>query len=211
MQDRQSIVTMYSEALKKHGPESPEAVLWGTRRTQYFRFKILCDIADLFGPQDYVVLDYGCGLGDLLDYMRFQGFRGRYTGIDITKEAITEAKKKFKGEKKGSFAVLKSDRDVEKYTFDFCLMSGVFNAPNPTAEEHLRSVLKTVFRRTRVGVAVNVLSAFASHKSKELQYFDPFALGAWCMKELTPFVTVRHDYRGGNATLYLYKKKDIDF
>lgn len=205
------MIDLFSGALKQYGPESSQSVLWGTRRTQYFRFKILCDIAELFGTQTYTILDYGCGLGDLLEYLRFQGFRGMYVGIDITENLIQEAKKKFRGESKSKFATISSESDIEKYRFDFCMMSGVYNMKDPIAEQNLRNALRSAFKKARLGVAVNILSIFAKHKSKDMQYIDPLVLAKWCMQELTPYVTVRHDYRGGNATLYLFKEKGVDF
>ena len=211
MKKNQNITYLFASALEQHGPQSPQAVLWGTRKTQYFRFKILCDIADLFGSQVYTILDYGCGLGDLLEYLRFQGFRGDYIGVDITKELIHEAKKKFRSDHQSTFIHIHSERDVKKYRPDFFLLSGVFNIQDSGVEQKMRDALRAAFKQSRLGGAMNVLSTFAAHRSKGMHYVNPFTLATWCMKELTPFVTVRHDYRGGNATLYLYKEKGVDF
>lgn len=202
------IVQEYSGLLKKHGPRSPQTLKWGDRRTQYFRFKILTDIADLFGGQTYTVLDYGCGTGDLFEYLEFQGFKGTYRGIDINPALIAAAKKKYPG---AAFTVAKAPAG----RCDFCLISGVFNdkfyRDHETQMEQIKTTLRQAYKAARVGVALNGMSDTARTKNPNFFYIDAFALARWCAEHVSPYVLLRHDYRGGNFTLYLYRDKGVNF
>ena len=200
----------YVSSLKEYDPSDPRSVHWGTRQTQYFRFKVLVDIAPFLNDKDCVVFDYGCGVGDLYEYLRFQGFRGRYVGVDINKAAIDAAKEQF-ADKTVEFDSVRSPRDLNRWTYDYCLMSGVFNFDIEGTEAEMKKTLRDVFKQARKGVAYNGLSTFAKAKDKALFYVDPFKLSAWCMQNITPYVALRHEYRGGNFTLYLYRDSGVDF
>lgn len=184
----------YSELLKKHGPNDPRSVKWGDKRTQYFRFKILCEIADLTNE---AVLDYGCGLGDLYDYLQTQGFKGTYAGQDINSDLIRAAREKYPlnfwvggGEIPGC---------------DYALLSGVFNESFEGREQMIKDTLTKVYEAARKGVAYNGIYGGA-----EMATSDPAELFRFCTT-LTPYVTLRQDYRGGNFTLYLYRDKGINW
>lgn len=210
MKDRGKLIQTFNESSQKHGLAGPEAVQWGTRKTQYFRFKILCDM-DTIGESDATILDWGCGTGDLYDYLCFQGFRGKYIGVDINPAFIDEAKKKYGRDTRTVFEVVTRAEDAARFKYDYCVSSGVFNINLPSTEEELKLNLRETFAQASRGVAFNGISIFAKQRQDDLLHLDPFELGAWCMKEVTPFVTVRHDYRGGNFTLYLYKGAGVDF
>lgn len=197
-------IQSYNDTFAKYGPNSSQSLKWATKQTQYFRFKILSEIADLTGA---VVLDYGCGLGDLLDYLSSQGFVEEYIGVDINEKLITAAKEKYP---KGRFI-----QGTKFPKNDYCLISGIFNDRLHDDEEYqlrfLQDTLNKAFQSSRKGVAFNIISTFVERDSDDMWHFNPFELAKWCMEHITPFVNVRHDYRIGNATLYLYKKKGVDF
>lgn len=201
----------FAQNLALYGADDTRAVEWGTRETQYFRFKILCDIAPLFEKDSSTVLDYGCGVGDLREYLRFQGFLGTYHGVDISPDLIRAAKKKYGSYPRTSFAAIDAARDVKRGRHDWIFLSGVFNPKYPGVEEECKKTLRELFARAGKGLAYNGISNMAQTKSPSLWHADPFALTAWCAQNLTPSVTLRHDYRGGNFTIYLYKNQGVDF
>ena len=49
------------------------------------------------------ILDFGCGTGYLYKYLQKSGFKVRYTGIDISPEAIKVAKKLYNKETNWNF------------------------------------------------------------------------------------------------------------
>jgi 2-polyprenyl-3-methyl-5-hydroxy-6-metoxy-1,4-benzoquinol methylase len=108
----------YSDALAQYGANDPRSVKMGTKQTQYFRFKILSEIADV---SEKKILDLGCGVGDLYDYLRTQGFTGKYIGIDHNEDLIAAAKLKYPD---CEFSV---SSDPAQFSFDYCFISGTFN------------------------------------------------------------------------------------
>lgn len=198
-------IQSYNDTFAKYGPDSPQSLKWGTKQTQYFRFKILSEIADI---TDAVILDYGCGLGDLLDFLLSQGFAGKYIGVDINERLIAAAKQKYPN---GEFI-----QGTEFPENDYCLISGIFNDRLHDDAEYqlrfLRDTLSKAFQSSRKGIAFNAISTFVEKKSDDtMWHFGPFELGEWCVQNITPFVTVRHDYRRGNFTIYLFKNHGVDF
>ncbi len=51
----------YRKAVEKFGPGF-EATLWGTKEAQQLRFEVMIELA---GFEECVILDAGCGQGDL--------------------------------------------------------------------------------------------------------------------------------------------------
>ena len=183
----------YSETLREYGPNDPRAVKWGTKQTQYFRFTILCDIADLTNA---TVVDLGCGLGDLYDYLLTQGFRGAYIGTDPNGDLLEAAKKKYPDAR---------FQDILPKG-DYVLMSGLFNEEIPNRDQEIKKTLTEAFTAASKGIAYNGIC-----KAGGMATSDPAELFSWCVKNLTEFVTLRQDYRGGNFTLYLYRDKGVSF
>lgn len=200
-------IRSYDEMLEHYGPDSPMAGKTSTRRSQYFRFKILLEIGPILDSKD-VVLEYGCGVGDMLEYLEFQGFKGTYIGVDINKKIIAEAKKKHPG---ASFLVLGKSIPANDYVF----ISSVFNERlHNDRKAHvalIHKAIKDAFKSARKGVAINGISIYAREYVRTSWYINPFDLAKWCMENVTNQVTVRHDYRGGNYTIYLYKNHSVDF
>ena len=64
--DTQLTVDHYTMLLQEHGPDKPEAVGW-CAENQSARFNLLMSSSRF--PEGFRVLDYGCGKGDLLDWI----------------------------------------------------------------------------------------------------------------------------------------------
>lgn len=80
----------YADMIRRHGP-CFEALLWTSRETQRARF---CAIAEMCCLTGRVVVDAGCGQGDLLLFLRGEkiGFK-RYIGVDALPELLGEAQR----------------------------------------------------------------------------------------------------------------------
>ena len=60
-----SIKNYYEKTLLKH-KEGHKAVNWNSKSSQYLRFKKICEVGNL---QNKKILDVGCGLGHLVNYL----------------------------------------------------------------------------------------------------------------------------------------------
>jgi phospholipid N-methyltransferase len=114
-----NIIGVYNMYLEDYPITTPMAVGWTTLETQQKRFKALFDI----GIEDNAsLLDYGCGLGHLNDYMVNNNHNDiDYTGIDINHKYIVYANQMYPGKN-----FICSDLDKIEGKFDYVIGSGVF-------------------------------------------------------------------------------------
>lgn len=200
----------YSDLFDKYG-DSPEGVQWSSRDTQIVRLKILTEIA---GLQNCKVLDFGCGTGTLYEYLsREYGFTGEYVGYDICPSSVSFAQRKFRGIR---FEVKNIFKEKPEETFDYILISGVFNNRMNDNWGYFKNILRCLYPCCSKGLGFNALSRYVDYYNEGLYYFSPEDVIGFCKKELSPYVCMRHDYAVKPRTIpfefttYIYKKENIE-
>lgn len=178
----------YDSLARRHG-YGPEATQQSSLATQEQRLRVL---AEVIREPDASVLDFGCGTGHLCELLRSEyGFRGRYTGYDLSGEALALARGRHPG---ATFEQRDIFRDGVGGTFDYAVVSGVFNNRLQDNWAFLTQVLQLLFPRVRRGLAFNALSAYVDYKDAGLYYADPEQVFRFCKEMLSPAVNLRHDY-----------------
>ncbi len=188
------------------------AVQWSSTAAQRARFSVLADAV----ARDDAVIDVGCGLGDLLDYLRRErGFRGRYLGLDFVTEFVECCAMRFSHDRSAEFMHFDARRDDFPGGYDCFLACGTFNNLVTSTRRHLDWMHCTIVRMyadARKVVAFNVLSTATPHPESALFYVSPRDMKAWCEVNVTRAVTLRADYSCAPATgaaqdqtLYLWK------
>ena len=178
----------YSRLLSENG-DGPAAVEQSDRATQERRMKTLCEIGDLRTAK---ILDFGCGTGHLLTVLRDEfDFAGEYVGCDITADLLRVAGEKFPGVRFERWDVL---TDGLQERFDYVLISGVFNNRVGENWEWMSEILKALFGNVDRGIAFNNLTRYVDYFDPHLFYVDPADVFEFCKTELSPLVTLRHDY-----------------
>lgn len=181
----------YSELFAKHG-DSHLTAQWRDRRTQEMRFQVLIGLGI---SADSKILDFGCGLGDLLAYLRREtGFRGEYVGYELSPAILQEARRKYGDDRRARFEERDIFIDPPEETFDYALVSGPFNTKFADSESYLYRALRILFGAVRKGLSFNLMSAYVDTFDPTLFYTDPEAVFRFCKEELSPAVTLRHDY-----------------
>jgi SAM-dependent methyltransferase len=179
----------YSSLAKRHG-DSPRAAQWRGAPSQERRYDILFEIGDLRGAK---ILDFGCGTGAMYASLRRRyDYTGEYVGCDISDAMLKLAQRKFPGVR---FETMDIFADPPSEMFDYVFVSGAFNNDHPEAYEFVLAAIPALFARARKGFAFNALSAYAGRRVIELIYLDPIELFDWIRRDVTPLVTLRHDYR----------------
>ena len=192
------VTTHFSRLLVEHG-DSLRAVDWGSVSSQRLRFNVLYAIGI---DKSSTVLDVGCGRGDFFDYLNTRGGVERYEGVDITPGMVACALQRFPAT---SFAVcdLLHDPYSEK-SYDFVVASGIFYLKMDDNKNYLSKMIESMFKICRHGLAFNCLSENAQEKDEGEFYFNPCDVFSVC-QQLTPFVTLRHDYKANDFTIHMFK------
>ncbi len=178
----------YAALLRKHG-DGPQAVQMRDKATQERRFEVLAQVGL---PSDARVLDFGCGTGHLLEFLRQScGYQGEYVGYDLAVDLLAAARQKLPGvqfERRDIFA------DGIPGEFDYVFVSGVFNNLTDRNAAFMRDALTLLFAHTRRALAFNALSTYVDYCDAGLYYADPGEIFNFCKEHLSSLVTLRHDY-----------------
>lgn len=87
------------------------------------------------------ILDFGCGNGNLLRALRQGGWRGRYTGVDISARAIGIAQERF--DPLADWIVSPIERVSIGETYDaICFVESIYYLPLRVAQCRLEDCLK---------------------------------------------------------------------
>lgn len=196
---------MYRAGYKDHG-DSPAALLTPKGRNN-LRFRALLPLLDKPGLS---VLDYGCGLGYLFDYLQEQGASVRYTGMDMMPEFIDACRQKH-GDK-AEFQLIEAEQPLER-RFDLVFASGVFNirshADDGLSRAYATARLKQLFDATDVALVCDFLSPYVDFKQGDSQHFDTGFIAEFCARELSRRFVIRHDLLPYEYTLIGWRDDTI--
>ena len=186
--DIEKLSRHYGGLVRRHG-DAPESAQYADRETQERRMAVLCEIGV---ARDSKVLDFGCGTGQLLSFLkRSIGYEGEYVGYDISPEAIELARSTHPG---GRFEARNILDEPAEERFDYVLVSGVFNNLISDNRAFFEAISRRLMAQTKVGYAFNMLSRFVDYFDDGLYYEDPMQAFRFCKEQLSPLVTLRHDY-----------------
>lgn len=198
MEDRnvslEAVSSLYGSNLKEFGPEA-RALGWKSRQEQRLRFDVLTKRLDPNEPVD--LIDYGCGFADLLDYLLNDRNADvvRYIGYEINSDVAAIAEQRLSATEINGAIVNSS---LLEHTADWALISGTFNVRLDEVphvwEARIRETLKNIFRHTRIGLSFNLLTTYVDWQDDGLFYADPLAFFDFCKRELSPRVSLDHDY-----------------
>lgn len=197
---KEYIISFFNKNLDFFG-DKPEAVRW-THEGQIMHYEAMLDIGDISGKR---ILDFGCGKGDFYGFLRDKNINVHYTGLDINENLIKLAKEKYPNI---DFRFFDLEKEELKEDFDFVFLCGVFNLKVSDLEEYIKSTLIRLFKHCKKGLAFNALSAHNPRKDFELFYLSPEDILSFAIKNLSPFVSLRHDRILYDFTLLVYKERN---
>ncbi len=194
---RQAIIENYRALYRKHGSGPDVAQL--SAEGQRFRFEKLAAIGSMTGAK---VLDLGCNLGDLYPFLCERYGNIDYTGIDIVPEIISAAKQTHPGARFLCRDVL---RDGLTESFDYILISGMFNNAMTGATDFLEQMTRIAFAHCTKAVAFNFISSHVSFEDPGMQYHDPLTVFRYCIEQLTKKVSIFHHYERCDVAVFAYR------
>ena len=189
----------YEAKVRKYGYDH-RGLGFRNRSSQEKRFEALLGLGDFAGRR---VLDVGCGFGDLLEFFMQRGIRPVYTGLDVCKPMIQRCQERFQGDVAHFICADVLEHEPGQH-FDYVVASGLFGLDTEGARDRIRPTLERLFGWSRIGTAVNFLSANYPRPVDGRIYVEPGkALEA--ALALTPAVRLDHSYLPNDFTLHLYK------
>jgi SAM-dependent methyltransferase len=178
-----------------HFGETPYGVDWNSEFGQKLRFEQLLKLCNP-STREFSLNDLGCGYGALLDYLRSRQIKVRYTGIDISAEMISAARRRNTSVDRARF-IRSSKPDSPA---DYAVASGIFNVRLARSDEewfkHIESTLDSLNQMCHLGFSFNCLSIYSDIRlqQKYLFYADPCLLFDLCKRRYSRSVTLLHDY-----------------
>lgn len=195
---KEYVISFFDRELQMHG-DRPEAVRWSPKG-QSIRYECLLDIESIEGSK---VLDYGCGKGDLYQFLKDRNIPVDYTGFDINENLISLAKKKYP---EGKFKVFDIELEELDEEFDYIFLCGVFNLKLKDLDKTVKNVLKRLFRHCRKALAFNALSNENPKKAVELNYLSMDEMIEFAKKNLSPHVSLARERIPYDFTMFVRRE-----
>lgn len=198
---KHEVESYYSDKIRTYGI-NPKGVDWNGKESQYIRFSQLSNIIKF---DSFSILDYGCGYGEYLNYLKINNYNFQYYGYDISLPMIENAKKLFP-----AISVSFSNK-LDKCKYDYVIASGLFNVRNDISDSDWLSYLLTEIKHldtlSNSGFAFNALTKYSdeSFKKNYLFYADPLYLFDYCKKNFSKNVAILHDYNLYEFTILVRK------
>lgn len=195
----------YSNLLRKYGT-SPKALAYNSSLQQIHRYSALTNIQPISKLSS--VLDVGCGLGYLSDFLRDNGWQGNYTGIDINPDIIQAASERRPSDNFLCKDLLTEDFE-DKFDYVFCGATLQHKPKYTDALKYLEAMIVRMFSLSYKGLAFDVFTNQVDYEREVSIYVSPSHLLELCYR-LTNRLVIRHDFRPYEIMVYLYNQTDIN-
>ena len=195
-----NVINKFYSEYYKDSKNDTEKVGWSSKKEQNKRFEVLLNIG--FKNKDSI-LDFGCGLGALYEYMNKKYDNFKYIGVDINEDFINNCKKKYP---KILFKKIENINDI-KYKYDWFVSSGAFTVYTPI--DDMLKTIKKAFKCVKYGISVIFLEKKYTKNSdlSAIRGYDKKEIYKLFLNEFKEFHTVElHDnYLENEFTIYIKK------
>lgn len=146
-----------------------KVVDWESEEAQNLRFKALIEHFNMSGN---VLLDVGCGVGSLAEYIDKNNINLYYIGIDIMPEMVERAKSKTYKNISPQFMTMDFFKKTDiKNDVDYIYTSGIFNLNLGNNEAFLKEAIEAFLLAARKGVCFNLLDISCKEKYGDKYYY----------------------------------------
>lgn len=193
----------YTEKIKINGVGA-KGVDWNSIESQYLRFEQLCNVIN---KEQFSIVDYGCGYGELVNYIDSKYLKYDYFGFDISDEMLAEAEKLFQANSNVKFS-----SQLNENKTDYVIASGLFNvklnlATNEAWLAYILETLNNINYLSVNGFSFNALTVYSDNDYMKdyLYYSDPLFLFDYCKRNFSKNVALLHDYNLYEFTIIVRK------
>ncbi len=202
-----TIVEHYESCLENHG-DTHLGVGWPRAEDVDTRFHIMCDLFRNDKTEDLSLLDFGCGLSHLYDYLQKNSFNQvTYSGLDLSDQFIDMSINKYPQNNYYCLDILESSHLLPQ--FDYVIINGIFTQKRDLTFDEMfdffKKMIQVIFEKANKGIAFNVMSKCVDWE-KQGAFHLPFdILAEFLNASLSGNFVFRHDYGLYEYTTYVYK------
>lgn len=149
---------------------------WASAASQRARFEVLATHVDL---ADRSLLDIGCGLGDLYEFLQRREIPVRYTGVDLVEPMVAEARRRHPSVRflcADVFAESLDGQQLPAGAFDVTFCSGALNLDLGNNKAFLASAVARMVELAGATAAFNLLHTRTRDQESPYFYYDPDAV-----------------------------------
>ena len=201
--DYRVLAEHYERCFERHG-DSPQGVDWPKEEDAATRYRVMLEQVRDSSPA--TILDFGCGLAHLLDYLEGGQFSHLdYAGLDVSERFVEACRKKHPEVEFLQLDVL--EEGVQLPSFDYIVMNGVFTEKRELSFDAMwsfaQAMLRAVWPAAKRGLAFNVMSKQVDWERDDLFHLPLDLLSAFLCAEVTRDFVIRNDYGLYEYTVYL--------
>jgi SAM-dependent methyltransferase len=197
-------IRLYQEAFALHG-DSPAAVLW-PRGRQPLRFEAL---TGHFCKSRFSVLDYGCGLAHLKDYLDERFSEYSYVGVDAVPDFVQAVKKKHPD---ALVYQVGSHLDVVE-PVDHVVVSGTFNIIHDEGDRdylsYVREALLHLFGICNISLSVNFMTDKVDYRQPRSHHVNVEAMYQFVRDHLSPRLVLDQSYMPYEFNIVAFRNRNI--
>ena len=201
----------YNQYIKKYSLKSLRSVGSENLKIKNLRYSTILDEIMLYEKENKIkILDVGCGLGDLYNFIIKKNLTKKfdYSGIEINETFLKECLRKFKNNNKFYICDILNTKLRKKY--DWIIFSGTFyhvpkNLSKKLYFQHIKKVLNKSWKLTKTGLIFNFLNENVDYRIKNLFYPSFCNLNKF-LNSLSRFKKQISNYPMYETTYVIYKK-----
>jgi SAM-dependent methyltransferase len=201
-----SIIQHYEECLEKYG-DTHQGVDWPKKEDVDIRYQVMLDLVKDKGGE-CTLLDFGCGTAHLYEYIKENKRGFKYSGLDLSEKFITVCRKKYPDLEFYAVDILEDSGRMPE--FDYIVMNGVFTEKRELSYEEMllyfKEMISAVFKKTRKGLAFNVMSKHVDWERDDLFHLPFDELASFLTKDISRNFVIKNDYGLFEYTVYIYKE-----
>ena len=195
----------YTKKIIENGV-SANGVDWNGKESQYLRFEQLSKVLEWHLNSKISLIDFGCGYGEFINFLRTKNAEFAYFGLDISEKMLEEARKQHNQTNLQFFRKIEDCGER-----DFLIASGVFNVRDKFSDadwkEYIEQNLQVFNQFAKKGFAFNMLTSYSDKPFMKdyLYYANPLYFFDYCKKHFSKNVALLHDYDLYEFTLLVRK------
>ena len=202
------LVAHYEDCLDRHG-DTHLGVDWPNAADARTRYRVMLDLVREPSEHPVSLLDFGCGAGHLLDFIRANGIGAiNYRGLDASEKFIALCRDKFPGTAFDWVDILRDPIAVEPA--DYVVLNGVLTEKRELGDPEMRAymdkLLTAVWPLARKGLAFNVMSCQVDWRRDDLFHMPFDDMARFVTRRLSRHFQFRQDYGLYEYTTYVYRK-----